>query len=114
MEESNPNEHSDIPDASLVQGETVAANDTVETVSRSLIKVTTPLYHVWIDPVGGDIVGAKLIEFPVSLKEPDLPMTMLDRRVGRTYIAQSGLMGKMALIERMVVPSTSHHEMNGR
>ncbi len=86
---------SDVPDTSLIPTGNQVASTTGsgDAISRTLIKVTTPLYYVWIDPVGGDIVGWKLIAYPISLKEPDTPMTLLDRRVDRTYIAQSGLMG---------------------
>ncbi len=87
-------EGSDVPDASFLQsGSGVQVDETAQTVSRELVKVSSPLYDIWIDPVGGDIVGAKLTQYPVSLREPDNPMPMLDRRVGRTYIAQSGLIG---------------------
>ena len=82
----------EVPDASLVapqQQETGSA--TTETINRDLIHVTTPLLQIWIDPLGGDIVGAKLPEYPVSLKSPEVPTTLLDKRFGRTYIAQSGL-----------------------
>ncbi len=85
---------SDVPDSTLIQTSdgTIVAQDT-QSPDRALIQVTTPLYYVWIDPVGGDIVGVKLIQYPVSLREPDTPMTLLDRRFDRTYVAQSGLTG---------------------
>lgn len=62
-----------------------------------LIKVSTPKMMVWIDRVGGDIVGVRLPQFPVSLEEPDVPFVLLDKREGHTYIAQSGLTGENAL-----------------
>ncbi|MCY3819466.1 MAG: membrane protein insertase YidC [Gammaproteobacteria bacterium] len=58
-----------------------------------LIEVSTPTMTAWIDPVGGDIVGVRLPRYPVSLDQPDAPFVLLDRRVGHTYIAQSGLAG---------------------
>lgn len=83
----------DVPDASLVapSPQREAGDITTESVERDLIEVKTPLHHIWIDPLGGDIVGAKLPEYPVSLKDPDIPTTLLDKRFGRTYVAQSGL-----------------------
>lgn len=85
---------SDVPDPSLIQtSEGSLAVQESTSLDRSLIEVKTPLFHVWIDPVGGDIVGVKLIQYPVSLREPDTPMTLLDRRFDRTYVAQSGLTG---------------------
>ena len=95
FEDSRPELDSDVPDPSLLQvtQEPVESQTTAQTASRDLIRVTTPLVDVWIDPFGGDFVGAKLIEYPVSLRERDTPMPMLDRRFDRTYLAQSGLMG---------------------
>ena len=81
----------DVPDASLVAPQREVENRTTDVINRDLIEVKTPLHHIWIDPIGGDIVGAKLPEYPVSLKNLEIPTTLLDRRFGRTYIAQSGL-----------------------
>ena len=58
-----------------------------------LIKVETPTLRVWIDRVGGDIVGAHLPKFPVSLDRKDVPTTILDQSPTHTYVAQSGLIG---------------------
>ena len=88
---SRTSEDGDVPDASLVTPQRETENTNTETTSRDLIEVKTPLHHIWIDPLWGDIVGAKLPEYPVSLKDPDIPTTLLDRRFGRTYIAQSRL-----------------------
>lgn len=100
----------DVPDVSLVAPQRAAENNAVESVNRDLIEVRTPLHLIWIDPLGGDIVGAKLPEYPVSLKDPEIPTTLLDRRFGRTYIAQSGLIepsGSSRLPRRPVFTSTS-------
>lgn len=99
-DESIPNEvspsssSSDIPDDSLIpprQDELAIAS---QANSRDLIQVKTPVLQVWIDPTGGDIVGAKLPSYPISLKQADTPTTLLDRNLGREYIAQSGLIGE--------------------
>ena len=59
-----------------------------------LIAVTTRILSVWIDRLGGDIVGVRLLEHPVSLEQPDVPFVLLDRRADHTYVAQSGLVGR--------------------
>ena len=84
-------DNENVPDPSLVAPQQEVSNTTSESADRDLIEVITPLHQIWIDPLGGDIVGAKLPEYPVSLENPDIPTTLLDRRFGRTYIAQSGL-----------------------
>ena len=56
------------------------------------IIVSTPLSDITIALTGGDISQVLLKEFPVSLKNPDNPIALLDKE-DRTYIAQSGLVG---------------------
>ena len=84
----------DIPDASLVrQSQPEQTNQARFTRDSELISVSTPLYRMKIDPVGGDIRLMELLEHPISLEYPDVPTTLLQKSGGRTYIAQSGLVG---------------------
>ena len=98
---------SDMPDASLAlpQGAPNSATG-ADSVANSapgskpagitesrLVKVYTDSLEIWIDLLGGDIVRARLPKFPVTLEQPDEAFTLLDRSGGRTYIAQSGLIG---------------------
>ena len=90
---------SDIPDASLIApAATGAAADqtglgATTPVSKRLVKVYTDTLEIWIDLAGGDIVRTRLPKFPVTLDQPDEAFMLLDRSGGRTYIAQSGLIG---------------------
>ena len=63
-------------------------------IPEQLIEVETPIQHVWIDPVGGDIAGLQLPRYAVSLEQPDVPLILLDRSDDSTYLAQSGLLGR--------------------
>ena len=84
----------DVPEPTAVADafESVEAADPAAERAR-LIEVVTPTMTVWIDPLGGDIVGVRLPQYPVSLDQPDMPFVLLDRRADHTYIAQSGLAG---------------------
>ena len=62
--------------------------------SVSLITVTTDTLQVVIDRVGGDIVEAALPRFPDNLDNPDLPFVILEANNTRTYVAQSGFVGR--------------------
>lgn len=87
----------DVPDQALIDSAATTPADAYseyESADNQLISVSTPLLQIWIDPIGGDIVGAKLPQYPVSLKERHIPMTILDRGNGRVYIAQSGIAGQ--------------------
>lgn len=87
---------SDVPDASLIvtseSSESSAPTSSAPAADR-LITVRTPELRLWIDRLGGDIVRAELPDFPVSLESPDIPYVLLDHGRGRTYVAQSGLIG---------------------
>jgi len=86
---------SDVPDASLIAGSEVDRPPPTEAVAAAdrLVKVTTPQLIVWIDRRGGDIVRVELPAYPVALDSPDVPYVLLDHSRGRTYVAQSGLIG---------------------
>ncbi len=84
----------DIPDSSLVRSDRSVTTTATTSIPERLIHVVTPLQHVWIDPVGGDIAGLQLPKFAVSLEQPDVPLKLLDRSEDSTYVAQSGLLGR--------------------
>ena len=84
----------DIPDSSLVRSDRPVTTTATTSIPERLIHVVTPLQHVWIDPVGGDIAGLQLPKFAVSLEQPDVPLKLLDRSEDSTYVAQSGLLGR--------------------
>ena len=56
------------------------------------IVISTPISDITIALIGGDITQVLLKEFPVTLKNPEKPIALLDTQ-DRTYIAQSGLVG---------------------
>lgn len=70
---------------SVVKPSTVQAN-------KALISVQTDLYHVWLNPQGGDIVRIELLAHDQS-KDSEQPFVMLEDDAQRSYVAQSGLIG---------------------
>ncbi|HNN36977.1 MAG TPA: membrane protein insertase YidC [Pseudomonadales bacterium] len=60
--------------------------------NSGLIEVKSDLLTLKIDPTGGDIVAAALNRYPARIETPDVPFSLLARN-GRTYVAQSGLIG---------------------
>ena len=75
----------DIP-SSEVGGDTSIAKE------GSVIDVTTDLYQIKIDPVGGDVVYAALRDYDATLDSED-PFVLLENSGKRVYVAQSGLIG---------------------
>ncbi|MGM0516563.1 MAG: membrane protein insertase YidC [Pseudomonadota bacterium] len=76
-----------------VSGDDTADRITVETDVLSLV----------IDPAGGVVRRADLLEYPVDLEQPDNPVRLFEDQRGFTYIAQSGLIG------RGDAPAPDHH-----
>ena len=78
---------SDIPAETV----TPSAQTTMDT--GRLVKVETAVLEVWVDLLGGDIARVQLPTYPISLDQPETPFLLMDRSAGRTYIAQSALIG---------------------
>ena len=106
---------SDIPDASLIGSRTPeesGANAVAEAAPSRLVRVSTPTQDVWIDRRGGDVLRVLLPKYPVMLSQPDVPFSLLDVANGRTYMAQSGLIGPDGLdsgTDRPLFASGSDH-----
>jgi len=62
--------------------------------TTDLIQVSTDVLDIRINPVGGDIVYAALKQYPHSMENQDIPFVLLEQSTARTYVAQSGLVGK--------------------
>ncbi|MHA3893606.1 membrane protein insertase YidC [Acinetobacter sp. GXMZU3951] len=89
-----PNGHtavaaSDVPQANIAAQQTT---ESTAAASQQLISVQTDLYHLWINPKGGDIVRVELLNHDKN-KDSDEPFVMLESDAKRTYVAQSGLIG---------------------
>jgi YidC/Oxa1 family membrane protein insertase len=61
--------------------------------ASKLIEVRTDSFDITIDTVGGSIVDARLVRFPVSVDRPDVPYRLLSERPSDFFILQSGLLG---------------------
>ena len=90
----------DVPTAEDVPGANFAGTaHPAEAVvdEQQLVHVTTPLMDLWIDRLGGDVVGLELREHMEQLPEDGeegTPVRILERNRAHTYIAQSGLRGR--------------------
>jgi YidC/Oxa1 family membrane protein insertase len=62
--------------------------------SGKLIYVETDVLKVAIDPKGGQVSEVRLPKYPKSNDQKDVPFTLLDNSNARTYVAQSGLIGR--------------------
>lgn len=89
---STVKDNADIP--SLSQTEPSVEIEESSHISQSLIEINTDSLRVLIDPNGGDIVHVALRKYLARIDTPDIPFVLLENTEHRTYIAQSGLIGK--------------------
>jgi YidC/Oxa1 family membrane protein insertase len=59
---------------------------------RQRVTVKTDVLEVAIDPVGGTMVSAILLDYPIKQKEPENLVNLLAASGDRMFIAQSGLL----------------------
>lgn len=82
-----------------------------------LIEVSTDVFDIKIDKLGGDIVYASLKDYPAKKDTPEIGFTLLDRGQERYYVAQTGLIhadGPDYQKVRATYASTqSKYELNG-
>jgi YidC/Oxa1 family membrane protein insertase len=58
------------------------------------IRVTTDVLELAIDPIGGTVVSATLLHYPVDLDQPEEKMSLLVSEGPGMFIAQSGLLSR--------------------
>ncbi len=95
-EPSVPEPASDVPVADDVPSEELSGAGYVEPEAvriGRLVHVQTPMLEVWIDRLGGDIVGLQLPRYTETIGD-DVPVRLLDQRPDHVHIAQSGLIGR--------------------
>ena len=63
------------------------------TSSADLITASNDVLRLTIDPRGGTIVGADLLDYPQQVKRGSPPVRLLDDTPANYYVAQSGLVG---------------------
>jgi YidC/Oxa1 family membrane protein insertase len=64
-----------------------------QTPAASRVRVRTDLLDVTIDPSGGTLLEARLIEFPEATDKLDTPLTLLTGTPPEVFLVQSGLVG---------------------
>lgn len=81
------------------------------------IRVRTDVLDVTIDPRGGEIVQVLLPAYSVSVNQPDTPFVLMEQNERRTYVAQSGLIGRDGIdnngAARFVAENTSYDLKEG-
>jgi YidC/Oxa1 family membrane protein insertase len=82
-----------VPSAPTASPQDPAGQQAVEP-QREFIRVRTDVLEVLIDPVGGTVVAANLLQYPIEQKQPDAPVKLLEPAGDGMFIAQSGLLSQ--------------------
>jgi YidC/Oxa1 family membrane protein insertase len=82
-----------VPSAPTASPQDAAGQQAVEP-QREFIRVRTDVLEVLIDPVGGTVVAANLLQYPIEQKQPDAPVKLLEPAGDGMFIAQSGLLSQ--------------------
>ena len=82
---------SDVPQQNVqsVDGSAIAQTESTANANSQLIRVKTDTLDLTINTKGGDIISSALPTYPISIKEQDTPVVILEP--SRGYVAQSGL-----------------------
>lgn len=87
--------------------ESVESVDTSVSEKSRAIAVETDVFRLEIDSKGAGIRRAELLQYPVDLQQPDVPMVLMDSSHELFYIAQGGLLSAQAAPTHEQVFSTT-------
>ena len=73
---------------------TASDSDESSVPAAEIVSIYTDTLRIAVDLRGGDIVEAALPRFLERLDDPDTPFILLESGTSRTYVAQSGLIGR--------------------
>jgi len=89
---SSSDNAADLPAA--VAGSTATPAVSESAVEYPTVTVSTDVMDIVISARGATIVGVELLDYPVSIKEQDIPFQLLSNDPLRFLVAESGLQGR--------------------
>ncbi len=72
------------------------------------IEVRTDVYHAVIDSFGGDLRIVDLLQYPVSVEEPDKPFRLMNDTLPHLFVAQSGFARRAPAEDGALVAAPTH------
>ena len=107
-----PQSAGDLPEVRQEEGLAEPVTTDEPGTTASMVRVTTDVLEVEIDPVGGTLVGTRLLDYPVEQDTPEHKVTLLNREGQRLYIAQSGLLSRQPAPNHTSVYQADRQEWN--
>lgn len=74
--------------------QTLPATAPIKKASQTVVTIDTDVLHAGIDTQGGNLIQLDLLKYPKSLKDPTVPVALLNNATNTLHIAQSGLVSK--------------------
>jgi YidC/Oxa1 family membrane protein insertase len=90
----SPPEQATVPHTSAPAEADLPGGQAVGPTAQPRIRVTTDVLELAIDPVGGTVVSATLLHYPVDLDQPEEKVSLLVAEGPGMFIAQSGLLSR--------------------
>jgi len=72
------------------------------------IEVKTDVYHAVIDSFGGDLRIVDLLQYPISVQEPDKPFRLMNDTLPHLFVAQSGFARRARPQDGALVAAPTH------
>ena len=82
----------DVPEVSSYKPAEETVEATQKRASGTIITVATNVLSLKIDTIGGAVVYAELLKYPVDKKDPNVNIVLLNQNSNKDYYAQSGLL----------------------
>lgn len=95
----SPDSSADVPSLPASNRGATGGTDAAESpdgsnsASDDVVRIYSDSLQFAVDLDGGDIVEVALPRFRAEIDDPDTPFVLLESGTGRTYVAQSGLIG---------------------
>jgi YidC/Oxa1 family membrane protein insertase len=111
IENSTETKHSDLPSVPAASNE-IQIIDNKSSISNAVnrgerIHVTTDVFNIEIDTIGGDIRRVALLNYPVDINTDPSPVVLMNDKSGLFFISQTGLLSSSK--ENLYVPD---HNVN--
>lgn len=91
-----PERPADLPQLPRGEAEAVPEVGEAPPTGQQRVRVTTDVLRVEIDTLGADIRKVQLLDYPVAVKRPDEPFTLMDDSEELRFFTQSGLLSRQS------------------
>lgn len=90
---TSPTTTSPITTPSTTTAPTPISSVTPANITQRYVNIKTEVMDATIDRVGGNLVGVKLLKYPVATNQPNNPFVLLNNDPDTYYTATSGIIG---------------------